>query len=57
MTMDEATFRSLHSRDRMASEKLEEGIQGFSKALETLEDFLANRLTQLTQGEIMVSQR
>lgn len=55
MTMDEATFRSLHSRDRMASEKLEEGIKGFSKALETLEDFLANRLTQLTQGEIMVS--
>ncbi|MFM7530264.1 MAG: transaldolase [Nodosilinea sp.] len=55
MTMDEATFRSLHSCDRMASEKLEEGIKGFSKALETLEDFLANRLTQLTQGEIMVS--
>ncbi|MEB3251125.1 MAG: transaldolase [Cyanobacteriota bacterium] len=57
MTMDEATFRSLHSRDRMASEKLEEGIQGFAKALDPLEDFLANRLTQLTQGEIMVSQR
>jgi len=55
ITMDEATFRSMHDRDRMASEKLEEGIKGFSKALETLEDFLANRLTQLTQGEIMVS--
>ena len=55
MIMDEATFRSLHDRDRMASEKLEEGIKGFSKALETLENFLANRLTQLTQGEIMVS--
>ena len=55
ITMDEATFRSMHDRDRMASEKLEEGIKGFSKALETLEDFLANRLTQLTQGEIMIS--
>lgn len=55
ITMDEATFRSMHDRDRMASEKLEEGIKGFSKALETLEDFLANRLTQLTRGETMVS--
>ncbi len=55
ITMDEATFRSMHDRDRMASEKLQEGIQGFSKALETLEDFLANRLTHLTQGEIMIS--
>ncbi|MEB3313945.1 MAG: transaldolase [Cyanobacteriota bacterium] len=55
ITMDEATFRSMHDRNRMASEKLEEGIKGFSKALETLEDFLANRLTQLTRGETMVS--
>jgi transaldolase len=55
ITMDEATFRSMHDRDRMASEKLQEGIQGFSKALETLEDFLANRLTHLTQGEMMIS--
>ncbi|KAB1978510.1 hypothetical protein, partial [Haemophilus parainfluenzae] len=44
MPMDEATFRRMHAEDRMASEKLDEGIKGFSKALETLEDFLANRL-------------
>lgn len=53
--MDEATFRQMHSADRMASEKLDEGIKGFSKALETLEDFLANRLAQLTAGEKLVN--
>ncbi|WP_297041633.1 transaldolase, partial [Thermosynechococcus sp. OHK43] len=35
--MDEATFRKMHAADEMASEKLEEGIKGFTKALETLE--------------------
>jgi transaldolase len=53
--MDEATFRTMHEADRMAKEKLDEGIKGFSKALETLEDFLATRLAQLTQGEIMIT--
>jgi transaldolase len=51
IAMDEDTFRSMHAGDRMATEKLEEGIKGFSKALETLEDLLSTRLTQLTQGE------
>ncbi len=54
LSMDEATFRSMHEGDRMATEKLDEGIKGFSKALETLEDLLATRLTQLTQGELSV---
>jgi transaldolase len=45
----------MHEADRMAKEKLDEGIKGFSKALETLEDFLATRLAQLTQGEIMIT--
>ncbi|MEB3290617.1 MAG: transaldolase, partial [Leptolyngbya sp.] len=53
--MDEATFRAMHEADSMAKEKLDEGIKGFSKALETLEDFLATRLAQLTQGEIMIT--
>lgn len=53
--MDEAAFRAMHKADRMATEKLDEGIKGFSKALETLEDFLAIRLAQLTQGEIMIT--
>ncbi|MGB3312208.1 MAG: transaldolase [Nodosilinea sp.] len=51
ITIDEATFRSMHESDRMATEKLDEGIKGFSKALETLENLLASRLTQLTQSE------
>jgi transaldolase len=55
ISMDESTFRTMHEADRMATEKLDEGIKGFSKALETLEDFLATRLAQLTQGEIMIT--
>jgi transaldolase len=41
----------MHAEDPMASEKLDEGISGFSKALEALEEFLAGRLTQLVDGE------
>ncbi|MEZ4323247.1 MAG: transaldolase [Myxococcota bacterium] len=44
ITMDEATFRSMHAEDRMASEKLAEGIEGFSAALVNLEEILAARL-------------
>jgi transaldolase len=55
LSIDEATFRSMHESDRMATEKLDEGIKGFSKALEALEDFLATRLTQLSQGEVMIT--
>jgi transaldolase len=43
ITLDEARFREMHAADRMASEKLEEGIHGFSKALEALELLLAER--------------
>jgi transaldolase len=45
--LDEAGFRSLMAEDTMASEKLDEGIGGFSKAIETLETQLAGRLTEL----------
>jgi transaldolase len=51
LTMDEATFRRMHSEDPMASEKLDEGIKGFSKALESLEQFLAERLSKRLAGE------
>jgi len=44
ITVDKATFEKMHSEDKMASEKLEEGIIGFTKALETLEQLLASRL-------------
>jgi transaldolase len=47
ITVDEATFARMHAADRMASDKLAEGIAGFTKALETLEQLLAARLKEL----------
>jgi transaldolase len=47
ITVDEATFVRMHAADRMSSEKLAEGIAGFTKALETLEHLLAARLKEL----------
>jgi transaldolase len=37
----------MHEADRMAHDKLKEGIEGFSAALENLEKLLAKRLTEL----------
>ncbi|MGK7947570.1 MAG: transaldolase [Xenococcaceae cyanobacterium] len=54
IAMDKATFDKMHSEDRMASEKLAEGIQGFTKALIALEKLLAERLARL-EGEATVS--
>ena len=45
--MDQATFERMHAADRMAKEKLAEGIAGFTQALETLETLLATRLKAL----------
>jgi transaldolase len=45
--MDEATFERMHAEDRMAHDKLKEGIEGFSAALVKLETLLANRLAEL----------
>jgi transaldolase len=50
LSIDKATFDQMHATDRMASEKLDEGIKGFSKALETLEGLLASRLARLESG-------
>jgi transaldolase len=47
IAVDEATFIRMHAADRMASDKLTEGIAGFTKALETLEQLLAARLKEL----------
>jgi transaldolase len=47
--MDEATFEKMHAEDRMAHDKLKEGIEGFSAALVKLENLLANRLAELEQ--------
>jgi len=51
LSIDKATFDKMHAADKMASEKLAEGIQGFTKALETLEQLLASRLARLEAGE------
>jgi transaldolase len=47
INMDKATFDRMHAADRMASDKLKEGIEGFSAALVKLETLLAKRLAEL----------
>ncbi len=47
ITIDKATFEKMHAADRMAHDKLAEGIKGFSEALEKLEGLLAARLAAL----------
>jgi transaldolase len=42
--MNEATFRAMHAADPMATDKLEEGIQGFTKALVTLEKLVEAKI-------------
>jgi len=49
IAMDKATFDRMHAADRMASDKLTEGIDGFSAALVKLESLLAKRLAELEQ--------
>ena len=48
ITVDKATFDKMHAADRMATDKLKEGIEGFSKALEDLEKMLAKRLAEIS---------
>ena len=48
--LEQADFEAMMSEDAMASEKLDEGIRGFSKAIETLEAQLAHRLAVLEGG-------
>ncbi len=50
LNIDLELFREMMSKDRMASEKLEEGIRGFSKAIQTLEAQLAHRMAVLEGG-------
>ena len=49
--MDRERFDAMMAADRMATDKLGEGIKGFSKAIETLEHQLAHRLAELEGGE------
>jgi transaldolase len=45
--MDKDIFEAMHATDRMANDKLKEGIEGFSAALVKLESLLAKRLAEL----------
>ncbi len=47
INVDKAAYDKLHTGDRMASDKLSEGIEGFTKALVALEKLLAERLATL----------
>jgi transaldolase len=47
LSIDQATFEKMHAENRMAHDKLKEGIEGFSKALEDLEKLLAKRVAEL----------
>jgi transaldolase len=45
--VDKAAFERMHAADHMATDKLKEGIDGFSAALVKLESLLAKRLAEL----------
>jgi transaldolase len=47
ISIDKATFDRMHKENRMANDKLQEGIDGFSKALVDLEAMLAKRVADL----------
>jgi transaldolase len=47
LSFDEAAFRKAHEADKMAKDKLEEGISGFSKAIVALEKLLDERYKAL----------
>ncbi|HEY1255073.1 MAG TPA: transaldolase [Terracidiphilus sp.] len=50
ITVDKAAFDAMHAADRMATDKLKEGIEGFTAALVKLESLLAKRLGELEEG-------
>ena len=51
LTIDKATFDKMHVENRMANDKLSEGIKGFSDALVKLEKLLADRLAVLSADQ------
>tara|TARA_Y100001968_G_scaffold213813_1_gene196755 strand:+ start:1344 stop:2342 length:999 start_codon:yes stop_codon:yes gene_type:complete len=52
--LDQTSFELMMAGDKMATEKLNEGINGFSKAINKLEDQLDQRI-QLIEGGIAVA--
>ena len=50
---DEKDFRLSMLEDQMASEKLSEGITGFSKAIEELEELLLKRFSEISNQKLI----
>jgi len=50
IAMDKEIFEKMHAENHMAHDKLKEGIEGFSKALEELEQLLTKRLSELPKA-------
>jgi len=48
ISVDKAMFDKMHGENKMAKDKLAEGIQGFEKALVSLEELLASRLEKIS---------
>jgi len=55
VSFDEAGFRAAHEADKMATDKLAEGISGFSKAIVALEKLLGERHRAM-QGKAQAGQ-
>ncbi|MEL6221344.1 MAG: transaldolase [Cyanobacteria bacterium J06627_8] len=53
LSVDKATFDEMHEADRMANEKLTEGINGFSKAIASLETLLEARLARIEGADTL----
>jgi transaldolase len=51
ISVDKAAFDKMHAADKMANDKLKEGIEKFSKDLEDLEKMLEKRLADLPKPE------
>ncbi|BDA39659.1 transaldolase [cyanobacterium endosymbiont of Braarudosphaera bigelowii] len=47
ISIDKATFDKMHKENQMAYDKLDEGIKGFTQALESLEEMLKMRLAHI----------
>ena len=50
---EEKDFRLSMLEDQMASEKLSEGITGFSKAIEELEELLLKRYSEIKNNKLI----
>ena len=49
--IDKETFVRMHAEDRMATDKLAQGIEGFSKAIVALENMLTERLLAIIDNK------